>query len=741
MATLVLNAVGTAIGGPIGGLIGSLVGAQVDRAIFGSSVEGTRLKDLTVQLASYGEPSPLVYGRARIAGTLIWSSGLIERKSKERVGGKTGSSVTTYSYYSSVAVALCGRSIANVGRVWGDGKLIRETIGGALTTGGIMRIYKGDEAQLPDTLIEAAVGTAQAPAHRGLAYVVIEELPLEEFANRVPNLTFEVIADDGALIDIAAVARDVIARAGPIALETRPIPGAVRGYAFARPQSARSALEALAVAAPFQTYEVDGALNAGPLPVQAQLSIPARWLGAVIDDGEPTPKREMQLQQDIEIPGELSLLFWDEARDYQSNVQRARTPGRTGAATQIEAPAVMTPDAARAVAEAMLDRQTARRMQRTLRLPLAALKLAPGDGLALADDPDDLWLVESVTLSNGAIEAALRREALTAPGQAAAPLASIAQTIEPAGNSTLVLLDLPLLPGQDDEPQLHAAIAGAAPGWRRASLFLSLNGGASYSGIADVIGGGTLGSVAAATGAADAGLWDMRNTIDVSLLRADMSLSSAGDEAVLAGANLCSIGSELIQFASAQLQPDGSYRLSRLLRGRYGTETAIDGHAAAETFVLLEMDSLARAALSLGDLGLICLGKAPTPSQSLGDVAGVALPFAARALRPYAPVHPRAARQAGGDWQLTWTRRGRTAQAWVDGTDAPVGEGGIAFDIAILKAGAPARTVRTSTSSFIYDAASQIADFGAVQTSLSVKIAQVSERVGVGDWASATFIS
>ena len=34
------------------------------------------------------------------------------------------------------------------------------------------------------------------PAHRGIAYAVFEQLQLADFGNRIPSLTFEVIADE-----------------------------------------------------------------------------------------------------------------------------------------------------------------------------------------------------------------------------------------------------------------------------------------------------------------------------------------------------------------------------------------------------------------------------------------------------------------------------------------------------------------------------------------------------------------
>ena len=87
MATLVLNAVGQKIGGPIGGAIGSLVGQRIDQTIFGGKVrEGPRLTELDIQLSSYGSEIPAIFGVMRVAGTVIWATDLIERRTKS--GGK-----------------------------------------------------------------------------------------------------------------------------------------------------------------------------------------------------------------------------------------------------------------------------------------------------------------------------------------------------------------------------------------------------------------------------------------------------------------------------------------------------------------------------------------------------------------------------------------------------------------------------------------------------------------------------
>ncbi len=86
MATLILGTVGRAIGGPVGGLIGTVLGGTIDRGLFGGGTtrEGPRLANLAVQSAAYGEPLPLIFGRMRVAGNLVWTAGI--KESRQRTG-------------------------------------------------------------------------------------------------------------------------------------------------------------------------------------------------------------------------------------------------------------------------------------------------------------------------------------------------------------------------------------------------------------------------------------------------------------------------------------------------------------------------------------------------------------------------------------------------------------------------------------------------------------------------------
>ncbi|MCD2181003.1 baseplate multidomain protein megatron [Rhizobium sp. GN54] len=202
MATILFQAAGAALGGvfgPIGAIagraVGALAGSAVDRALIGgsSTVTGARLQDGRIPGADEGAGIVRVYGTARVGGTLIWATRFEEEVTSERAGGKaTGPRVETYSYFGNFAVGICEGPIAGIRQVWADGRELD-------LTELPMRLYRGDEDQLPDPLIEARQGAGNAPAYRGLAYAVFERLPLDSFGNRIPILQFEVLRPTGTL--------------------------------------------------------------------------------------------------------------------------------------------------------------------------------------------------------------------------------------------------------------------------------------------------------------------------------------------------------------------------------------------------------------------------------------------------------------------------------------------------------------------------------------------------------------
>ena len=122
--------------------------------------------------SSEGASLARVFGRCRVAGHLIWSSRFLEAVNEEEVGGKGGgTTMREYSYSVSIAIALCEGEVSRIGRIWADGLVIDQS-------GIAFRLHPGTESQLPDPVIAAIEGSENAPAYRGTAYVVLENLDL-----------------------------------------------------------------------------------------------------------------------------------------------------------------------------------------------------------------------------------------------------------------------------------------------------------------------------------------------------------------------------------------------------------------------------------------------------------------------------------------------------------------------------------------------------------------------------------
>lgn len=207
MATLAFAAVGGAIGSAVGGsilgvssavigqAIGAAVGSYVDGLLLSSNqttkTEGPRQEEFSFNTSSEGQPITRGYGYFRTGGNLIWATEFLEDVDvdRETVGGKGGGGggqtveTTTYSYTCSFAIAICEGQIGLVNKIWADSE--------PLDPSGLnYRIYRGSETQSPDFLIESIEG--DAPAFRGIAYVVFEDFPLGSYGNRIPQFTFEV---------------------------------------------------------------------------------------------------------------------------------------------------------------------------------------------------------------------------------------------------------------------------------------------------------------------------------------------------------------------------------------------------------------------------------------------------------------------------------------------------------------------------------------------------------------------
>lgn len=292
----------------------------------------------------------------------------------------------------------------------------------------------------------------------------------------------------------------------------------------------------------------------------------------------------------------------------------------------------------------------------------------------------------------------------------------------------------------DSDPGFYAVVSSSAKAWPGALLYQSSDGGATYQAIATLTARATLGRTLTALGSYSGGnTVDESSTVNVRLLYG--TLVSVGYAGLLEGAQAALIGDELVYFRNAVLNGDGTYTVSGFLRGRRGTEAKITGHTANERFVFLTPSTVSRIAQETADIGRTRLYKAVTSGATLSSAAAQSFTNEGAALKPYAPVQFGGGRAADGALLLQWVRRGRLSGEWRDGVDVPLSEASEAYEVEIYSAGfgAVLRTISgLTTPQATYSAAQQVADFGAVQPSLCVRVYQVSATVGRGYPASAT---
>jgi hypothetical protein len=472
MATLVFTALGTALGGPIGGALGALVGGQIDRAVLGSGQarrEGPRLKELAVTTSSYGTPIARHFGTMRTAGSVIWATDLVESRESSG-GGKGRPSTTSYSYAASFAVALASRPIRALGRIWADGKLLRGAAGD-MKTGGTLRVHLGHGDQAADPLIASAQGVANCPAFRGLAYCVFESLQLADFGNRIPALTFEVVADDGE-VTLATLVEPL----GPAVEAARPLPG-LHGFS----DEGGPLLSTLA--AVDEAYPLACDARSERLAIRAADVVPAEppmLPEAAVDFADDAfggaAGQTVRRQPDArEIPE--GLRYYDTARDYQIGLQRADGRARPGRSRVLDLPGALDATTARGLANAAAERAGWSREMLARRIAEIDPLLAPGDVVRVPDRAGH-WRIESWEWREHGVELELRRLPRGPARQTPADAGQALPARDLVGAATaLVAFEAPWDGlGDGFSRKVYAAASCESAGWRGAALFADAGG-------------------------------------------------------------------------------------------------------------------------------------------------------------------------------------------------------------------------------------------------------------------------
>lgn len=639
MAKLILPIAGLVIGSAFGApMLGLAVGEAAAGILFPVRPEGSRLTDLRIQRSSYGTAISRVWGRARLAGNIVWASDIHEHSH----GGK-GGGPTTYSYNATVAIMVCEGPIHQFRRIWANNVLIYDNRTGTpvWATGydGLIQQYLGTETQMPDADIEAYLGV-NTPAYRGRAYVRLLEFPLSPYGNQMPNFTFEVESEDGGSVPLDQVVAGLLEmvssppndpdsasiQSADMALEA--ISGIeLMGYSATSQTQARGILDNLQRIFHFDLIEEDGKIRAVLRADADTLDIDMQDLGFAMEDAD-SMLPECSRTQDSDLPKRIDFTYFSPDFNYQTGIQSdVRNSGYAQDIENMGIPITVLDSDARNIVRVVMDETWNSRDKYSVSLPWRYLAASAGDVIRIPGVGGRTVEVRASGLNIGLVGPigvqGYFYDVDVYDQNATGIVMSVGdQTVLEIAGTVMVLDDVPAVRPQDTvAPGFYAGACSDGSGvWQGAALWADFGGG--YQKIAtftsQAVIGSALGVLASTTTLTPA--WDNVDTVDIQIIT-----PGEGPVAISEGAlgitnpydNLAVLGDEIIQYSGVTIIGTGQYRLNGIRRGIAGTPTG--DHSMGESFMILN-GSVIRVNLSVDQIGVAVNYKAVTDGVPIDTV-------------------------------------------------------------------------------------------------------------------------
>ncbi|MCX8509176.1 MAG: hypothetical protein ORN49_09915, partial [Rhodobacteraceae bacterium] len=325
------------------------------------------------------------------------------------------------------------------------------------------------------------------------------------------------------------------------------------------------------------------------------------------------------------------------------------------------------------------------------------------------------------------------------PGTARA--ASLSRPVS-FGVPEVLFLDLPQL--TDSTPAHQPLIAADAQPWPGTLAVFRSPALDGFSLLTTSSQRAKIGTLAADFYAGPVSRFDLGNAMVVDFATGVMQ--SVTDVALFAGANVLAVEAapgvwEVLQAGNADLIAPGRYRLTRLLRGQRGTESAMGNPSLTGSRVVIVDTSVSVLPVAQSDIGLPWNWRIGPASRPVSDASYAASTFAPSGigLRPFSAcqvVQPWRTARSPGDLTISWIRRSRAlaADSW-EAAEAPLAEDSEAYVVEILDGATVKRTLTTAATSALYSAAQQTTDWGAPLApgaALTIRIVQLSQAYGRG---------
>jgi hypothetical protein len=655
MATIVLGGIGAAIGSVIPGVgtqwgwaLGSMLGGMYDQKQRLSQMELGKLSDRTVSGSAYGAGIPIIWGRWRVGGSVVWvakdSSG---NHLEERGGGGGGcfSAPGGSSYQASCAVIFCAGELAFPGggtvhrnpvqkKLWGDDILVYEAgQPSRYVLGSSLYWFDGSLSQAPNSVIVAREGlpSGDVVAYSGRAGNVMADVSLDDWGNRIPAWTSLIETDPVIFQDVF---EDICRMKGLTAGEIDGSLGTmvVRGCCLMDSEDPLDLLLGVAQHFACDLVEIDGVLSIIPRGASPILTVPEIELGTSSGNGQ-TPRMVRRRPAKRELPSRVEVRFLDYDADLQTATQAdVRPEGSHHNTLQVDVPLVLTADEGAQRAARDMDQAWEEADEFEIQLPLRRIALMPSDVLLLPTikglervrvtkaHADPLGEVKLSAVAENP-EAFTQAVVGSPGGQVATPPGT------PVPTEFMVWSGRELQDAHQGSAGFYVAGSGGA-GWQGGTIYWSPDSGTTWILAGSVTTKSAFGEALGALSSfgAVANTFDTSNTVQVDISDSGEQLVSATDTEILAGKNHAVLGSEILSVGIVSVVSPGVYTLSRLRRGQRGT--AMSGHSIGERFVLIGSGTV-RVVVPDAQIGATLQVKVVSPGQVLSDVTAESVVIAA----------------------------------------------------------------------------------------------------------------
>lgn len=585
-----------------------------------------RILSLQVQQSSQGLTLPVIYGRTRVAGNLIWYGDFvtIENKTTTQQGGKGGGGVKqvdiAYTYEAAVMLALCEGEIQGVGRIWRDKEKFDSLAQLRLT------LMRGGDEQPLWTHLAQAKHQNQALNYSGTAYLCSPNYELTKSA-QIYQHNFEVIGKLGysgnipdanpreIIRDLLTNQRygcgfpvDSIGDTDQYSNYCRAV-GIFLSPAYTEQGEAQrnisELLEQTNSAAVFSQGRLkiipygDGNYSGnGAVYVADNKAIYDLTDDDFIVSGAEDPVN-VERKTNADAFNQIQVEYLDRDNDYnvaiaevkdQANIEQYGLRPKEA----VKMHGICDGKVAQKVAQQLLQRALYVRNEYEFKLGWKYCLLEPMDIVTLTDaglglDKTPVRITEIEEDEEGVLSVKAEDYPLGVHTVSEYPTQpslgySADYNVSPGNAHAPVIFEAPLqLTG--GEPQIWMATAGGDM-WGGAEVWVSTDGD-SYTRVGAVNHKARFGSLTAAL--PNGAVFDRTNTLSVEISAGQMTGGTEQDSRDLL--TLCYVDGEFLAYANAELKGVGRYTLGNLTRGAYGS--AIDSHAAGSQFARID-DSLFR---------------------------------------------------------------------------------------------------------------------------------------------------